>query len=73
MCYIDAHAKQQPSHEYDSRISGGKAITSILTTESLDSLGATFDFIFCWVKCFDKNYQAQLNRYIEDMQDFLRK
>ena len=50
MCSIDAHNKQQLSYDDYSSISGGKKIPSNLTIEPLDSLGATYDFIYCWLK-----------------------
>ena len=43
------------------------------TTEALDSLYATFDFIDFWLKCFDKNYQALSNMYIEAMRELFKK
>ena len=36
-------------------------------------LGATFDLIFGWLKCFDNNYQARYNMYIKAMQAFCKK
>ena len=36
-----------------------------MTTEALDSLGATIGFIDCWIKLFDHNYLARSNMYIE--------
>ena len=50
MCSIDAENKQHPSYVVDVRSGGGIAIPSNSTTEVLDSLGATFDFIYCWLK-----------------------
>ena len=43
----------------EGRSGGGNEIPSNLTTEVLDSLGTTFDFIDWWLKFFDKNYQYQ--------------
>ena len=57
MCSIDAHDKQQPSSVDDGLNSGDNALPSNLTTEALYSLGATFDFIDCGIKCFNKKYQ----------------
>ena len=65
MCSIDAHEKQQTSY-FDDGISGGvNELSSNSTTEALDSLGATIDFIDFWLKCFDHNYIARSNMYIE--------
>ena len=48
-------------------------MTSNSTTEALDSLGATFDFIDFWLKGFYQNYQARSNIYSEDMQYLFKK
>ena len=50
MYSIDAHEKQQPSSVNDDSSGDGNALPSNLTTEALISLGATIDFIDCWIK-----------------------
>ena len=57
ICSIDAHEKQIPSSIYDGISGGSNTIQLNLKIEALASLGATFYFIDCWLKCFDKNYQ----------------
>ena len=59
MCSIDAHEKQQTLYAYCGISIGSKEIPLNLTTEALDSLGATFDSVDCWIKLFDQNYQDQ--------------
>ena len=54
MCYIDAHEKDHQSSCYDGSSGGVFPLTSNPTTESLDPLGATIDFIGCWLKSFEK-------------------
>ena len=67
----DTHEKQQTSSVDDSLSDGGNALPSNFTTETLASLGATIYLIHCCLKCFDHNYLARSNMYIENMQDFL--
>ena len=56
MCYIDAHEKDNQSYICDDGISfGGFPLPSNSKTESLDSLGATIDFIGCWLKALEYN------------------
>ena len=73
MCSIDTHEKQQPWYVDDGSSNGGNEFQSNYTTEALDSLGATFDFIYCWLKYFDKNYQAWSNMYSEYMRELFNK
>ena len=73
ICSIYVHQKQHPPSIDGSSSGGGNSIPQNSTTEALASLGATFDFIDCWLKCFDINYQDRSNMYIEDMQDFFKK
>ena len=52
MCSIYAHEKEHQSASYDVSSSGGYPLPTTSTTEVLDSLGATIDFINCWIKAF---------------------
>ena len=45
MCSIDAHEKQHQSYSDDGSINGGCTLPTNSATESLDSLGATINFI----------------------------
>ena len=54
ICSIGAHKKQQPSYVYDSSRGGGKEMSPNYTTYAMDSLGVAFDFIDCWIRCFEK-------------------
>ena len=73
MCSIDTHEKQQPWSVDDGSSNGGNEFQSNYTTEALDSLGATFDFIDCWIKLFDWNYISCSNIYIGTMKYLFKK
>ena len=70
---IIAHEKQHLSYVDDGTSGGGKEIPQNSTIEELDSLGATFDFIDFWLRCFDQKYQARSNTYSEAIQDWFKK
>ena len=57
MCSIYEHKTKKSSYVDRGSSGDGKSIPSNLTTEALYSLGATFDFIDCGIKCFNKKYQ----------------
>ena len=59
MCSINAHDKQQPTYVDDAGSGGGRAITKNETTSALESLGATLNFIHCWLKLFHNNYEVR--------------
>ena len=65
MCSIIAHDKQQPTYVDDSISDGGRSISKNATTSALQSLGATLNFIGCWLKHFQHNYQVILIMYHE--------
>ena len=73
ICSIDAHEKQHPTYVDDGSIRIDDALTSNSTTQVLDSLGETFDFVDCWLKGFDENYQDWSNVYGQTMQDLFLK
>ena len=56
MYYITAHYKQQPRYVDDASSGGGRAIPKNATTAALESLGATLNFIDCWLKHCHHNY-----------------
>ena len=73
MCSIDAHEKEhQSSFDYSS---SGECfpLPSNSTTESLDSLGATIDFIGFWLKALEHNFIERCNLYTHYMEDFFIK
>ena len=56
MCSINAHDKLQPTQIDDSSRIGGRKIPKNETTAALEVLGATLNFIGCWLKQFHNNY-----------------
>ena len=57
MCSIDAYEKDHQSYSCDGGRSGGDfPLTTTSTTESLESLGATIDFIGCWLKSLEHDF-----------------
>ena len=49
MCSIIAHNKQQPLYDDDEISIGVRPIPKNSTTEALVELGATINFIDCWI------------------------
>ena len=57
MCYITAHDSQQPTYVDNASSCGGREISKNETTAALKPLGETLNFIDCWIKHFQQNYQ----------------
>ena len=55
MCSIISHDKKQPSYEDEESSTGNNPIPNNATPEALQALGATFNFIDCWLKLFHQN------------------
>ena len=65
MCYIIEKNKQQPIY-VDDEISGeGISIPNNTTTEVLEALGDTLNFIDYWLKLFYHNYEVRWKMYNE--------
>ena len=55
MCSIDAYEREHQSSRCDDGSSGeGCPLPITSTTEALESLGATIDFIVCWLKALEQ-------------------
>ena len=59
MCSIPAHDKLQPIYVDDAGSGGGKAIPNNETMAALESLGATLNFIHCWLNLFHNNDEVR--------------
>ena len=59
MWSISAHNKLQPTYIDDASSVCGRAIPKNATTAELESLGATLNFIHCWLKIFHNNYEVR--------------
>ena len=64
MCYIDAHEKEHPSSCGDGSSGGDFPLPSNSTKEALVLLGATIDFISCWLKALEQNVLERCNIYV---------
>ena len=67
MCYLVAYDTKLPGYEDDEINIGDMLITKNVTTEALEELGATLNFIDIWLKLLDENYDARHVAYITVM------
>ena len=72
MCYINVHNKVQPTYFDDASSGGGREIPKNATTVELESLGATLNFIDCWLKLFHNNYKVRSKMCNEAIQKLLK-
>ena len=57
ICSIDAYEREnQSSSFYDLSSGRGCPLTITSTTEALELLGTTIDFIGCWIKSIEHNF-----------------
>ena len=69
MCSLVAHDKKLPDYE-DYVISiGDRLLTKYVTTEALEALGATLNFIDICIELLETNYDARRVAYITDMKE----
>ena len=73
MCSITEHNRQQLTYADDARSAGGRAIPSNERKTSLKQLGTTLNFIYCWLKHFQQNYQGILEMNLEAMIELFKK
>ena len=69
MCSLVSHDKIQPAYEDDEISIRDRSIPKNATTEGLESLGATINFIDKWLKLFEENYDARFVAYITAMKE----
>ena len=69
MCSLVAHDRLQLDYDDDVRIIGDRAIPNDATIKTLESLGATFNFIDIWLKLLRENYDARCEAYINAMKE----
>ena len=68
MCYIGAYERELQTYICDDGISGGGCpLSTNSTTEALESLGATIDFIGCWIKALEPNFLERCHLYTHFM------
>ena len=69
MLSLVSHDKIQPAYEDDEISIGDRSIPKNATTEALEALGATLNFIDIWLKLFEENYDARRASYITAMKE----
>ena len=72
MCSIISHDKQQPIYVDDEISSEGRPIPKNATTEALESLGATLNCIYFWLKLFHRSYGFGCKMYNEAMKKLFK-
>ena len=72
MCSLITHNKKLPSYEDDGISIRDSIMPKNVTTEELEALGTTLNFIYIWLKLFDDNYDAIRVAYITAMKDMFK-
>ena len=72
LCVLVAHDKKQPDYEYYESSIGDRLIPKHVTTEALEALVPTLDFIEIWIKQLDVNYDARSVAYRTAMKDMFK-
>ena len=67
MCSLVAHDKKLPAYEINESSIIGRLIPKNVTTEALEALGATLNFIDIWLKLLEDNYDYRRVSYITSM------
>ena len=69
MCYLVAHDMFEPYYkDYENSI-GDREKPNDAKIKTLESLGATFNFIDIWLKLLRENYCARSESYINAMEE----
>ena len=72
MCSLVAHDKMQPYYKDDEISIGDRSIPDNATPKSLESLGATINFVDIYLKFFLEKYDAICVAYINAMNYILK-
>ena len=71
-CVLQLYMIEKPAHE-DYEISiGDRLIPKYMTTEALEELGATFNFIEIWLKLLEEKYDARRVSYSTAIKDMFK-
>ena len=72
MCSIDEYERENRSSScYDGSSGGSFPLPITATTKSFESLGATIDFIGCWLKSLEHNFLERCHLYTHFMEELL--
>ena len=72
MCSLVVHDRLEPYNKDNSSSIGDRAIPNDATIKTLDSLGATFNFIDLWLKLPRENYCARSESYSNAMEEMFK-
>ena len=72
MCYLVENDKKLPDYEDDESSIGNRKITKHVTTEALEALGATPNFIDIQFKLLEENYDSRRVAYITTMKEMFK-
>ena len=73
MCSITTYDKLLPICVYYISSDDSRSIPKNATTTALESLGETLNFIYCWIKKFQQNYQVRWKIYNEAIKYLIKK
>ena len=73
MCSIVAHDKKEPACEDEEISIVDRIIPKNVTTEALEALCATINFIEIWLKLLDQNYELICVMYNKAMKEMFKK
>ena len=63
MCSLVAHDTLEPDYKYDESSIVDRAIPNDVTIKTIYSLGATYNFIYIWLRLLRGNYCARSESY----------
>ena len=69
LCYLVEHDKKQPDYEDENSSIADRLIPKHVTTEELEALGDTLNFIEICLKRLDHNYEVICGIYNEAMKE----
>ena len=72
MCSLVAHDKKLLAYEDDENSIGDSLKHKHVTTEALEALGDTLNFIEMWLKLVEDNYEIRCAMYNKDMKEMFK-
>ena len=72
MCSLVAHDEKLLAYEDDESSVRDRLITKHMTTEALESLGDTINYINIWIKLLEDNYDSRHVAYITSMKEMFK-
>ena len=72
-CSLVAHDLKKPAYEDEGSSIGDRIMTKNATTEALEALGATLNFIEMWLKRSEDNHELRYGMYNKAMKEIFKK